>query len=98
MGPVYMMATASVTTTRVALAPTMGAVVLHGGPQITDGIFYGGANGPLLYGGSSPPGHPSALSSSSSAVEPAGHGSCLGMHPLHFYKLEFMTYDDAEDP
>jgi hypothetical protein len=93
-----MMATASVTTARVALAPTMGAVVLHGGPQITDGIFYGGANGPLLYGGSSLAGHPSALPSSSSAVEPAGHGSCPGTHPPRFYKLEFTTYDGAEDP
>jgi len=47
MGPVYTMASTTVATTKVAPAPTTGAVVLSGGPSLqhpfTDGIFYRGA-------------------------------------------------------
>jgi hypothetical protein len=75
MGPVYTMTSAPAATTRVAPAPTTGAVVLHGGPQVTDGTFYGGADGSLFYGGSSPPGHLGASPSSGSASEPAVHGA-----------------------
>jgi hypothetical protein len=51
-----------------------------------------------LYGGSSLPGYPDALPSLGSAPEPAAHGAGQGTHPPRFYKLEFTTYDGAEDP
>jgi hypothetical protein len=90
---VYTMATNPAMTT-AALAPTTGAVVLHGGPQVADGVFYGGT---LLYGASQPR-HFSASPSSGSALEPVAHGTSPGTYPPRFYKLEFTTYDGAEDP
>jgi hypothetical protein len=57
-----------------------------------------GVDGPLFYGSNTLPGHPGASPSSGSASEPASHGAGQGNHPLRFYKLEFTTYDGAEDP
>jgi hypothetical protein len=96
-GPVYTMATSLVTTT-VSPVPTTGAVALHGGPQAANGLFYGGAYGPLFYGAPLLSRHFGVSPSSGSALEQAAHGASLGIRPPRFYKLEFTTYDGAEDP
>jgi hypothetical protein len=44
------------------------------------------------------PRHFGASPSSGSAPEQAAHGAGLGIRPPRFYKLEFTTYDGAEDP
>jgi len=101
VGPVYTMATFPATTTLAAPAPTTGALIHYGGavqqPSYTEGLFYGGIDGPLLYGGNMQH-HPGASSSVAFDLEPAAPGVSHGAHPLRFYKLEFPTYDGAEDP
>ena len=101
VGPVYTMATFPATTTLAAPAPTTGALIHYGGvvqqPSYTEGVFYGGVEGPLLYGGNIQH-HHSASSSAAFAPEPAAPGVSHGAHPPRFYKLEFPTYDGTEDP
>lgn len=79
-------------------APSNGAVVLPIGSVPSDGIFYGGVDGPLLYGGSPLPGHFVASPSAGSATALAAYGAEQGNHPPRFYKLEFTAYNGAEDP
>jgi hypothetical protein len=103
VGPVYTTATSPATMTMAAPAPTTGAMILHGGAAqphpYAEGVFYGCVDGPLLYGGSVQAGHSGASPSSASAPGSSlGHGAGQGTHPPRFYKLEFTTYDGAEDP
>jgi len=92
VGPVYTMAMFPATMTLAALAPTTGAMIHYGGavqqPSYTEGFFYGGVDGPLLYGGNMQH-HHGASSSAVFAPEPATLGVSHGTHPSCFYKSEF---------
>jgi len=105
IGPMFTTAPPFPTAT-IASAATTGAAPQLGGPSHqyhhTDGTFYGGLDGTLLYGGSSPymfgAGPTGASPYLGGVLEPAVHGAGQGMAPPHFYKLEFTTYDGSEDP
>ena len=94
VGPVYTMAMFPATTTLAAPAPTTGALIHYGGAvqqsSYTEGVFYGGVDGPILYSGN--------MRTLAFDPEPAAPGGSHGAHPPRFYKLEFPTYDGAEDP
>jgi hypothetical protein len=59
----------------------------------TSGVFYGGVDDTLVYDGSFDDHGIPATHSHGVAPDPNP-----GLAPLHFYKLEFPTYDGAADP